>query len=57
MQLRNQYMVDQADYIVAAWDGTKGGTGNCVDYAVKQHKTIYCLDPKSEFDLVSEEPW
>lgn len=52
MQLRNQYMVDCADFVIAAWDGTSGGTKNCVDYASKKNKPIYRLDPKNEFELV-----
>lgn len=33
MYVRNQYMVDRADIILAAWDGSKGGTGSCINYA------------------------
>ncbi|MFT9488297.1 MAG: SLOG family protein [Tepidibacillus sp.] len=33
MQKRNEWMVDHANVIVAVWDGTKGGTENCVKYA------------------------
>lgn len=40
MQLRNQYMVDESDLVLAYWDGTSGGTKNCVDYAVKKQKKI-----------------
>lgn len=32
MQLRNEYMVDESDLVLAMWNGTKGGTGNCIDY-------------------------
>ncbi len=28
MQKRNRYMVDQAEYIIAVWDGRPSGTGN-----------------------------
>lgn len=35
MDLRNQYMVDNSDYIMAIWDGTSSGTGNCIRYAVE----------------------
>jgi len=34
MQTRNEWMVDHADRVLALWDGTPGGTGNCVRYAV-----------------------
>lgn len=40
MQKRNEYMVDKADEILAVWDGTKGGTGNCIEYAEKKKKKI-----------------
>ena len=33
MQDRNKYMVDGCNRVLAVWDGTKGGTGNCVNYA------------------------
>lgn len=32
MQKRNEYMVDISDYIITYFDGTKGGTKNCLDY-------------------------
>lgn len=38
MQVRNQFMVDRADYLIGCWDGTDGGTGNCVKYAHKKLK-------------------
>ena len=38
MQVRNEYMVDNCQYLVALWDGTSGGTGNCVEYAEKVGK-------------------
>lgn len=33
MQVRNQWMVDHCDLLVALWDGTSGGTANCIKYA------------------------
>lgn len=33
MQRRNEYMIDHSAFLVAVWDGTHGGTGNCVRYA------------------------
>ncbi|GAB6989545.1 SLOG family protein [Paenibacillus pini] len=51
MQKRNEYMVDQSRIIVAAWDGTKGGTGNCVRYARQSEKTLYTLKPQYDFEL------
>jgi uncharacterized phage-like protein YoqJ len=40
MQTRNRWMVDQSDLILAIWNGSKGGTYNCIQYAKKQHKEI-----------------
>ena len=45
MQKRNEYMVDQADEILAIWDGSSGGTANCVRYAEKKKKHISIKDP------------
>lgn len=33
MQRRNEWMVDRADRVAALWDGSPGGTGNCIAYA------------------------
>ncbi len=30
---RNRYMVDMSDSMMALWNGTKGGTANCIRYA------------------------
>ncbi len=48
MQKRNEFMVDWADYIIAVWDGSAGGTGNCVNYAKKKNKHIIIIDPKAQ---------
>lgn len=45
MQKRNEYMVDLADKVIAVWDGTKGGTANCVRYAQKVGKEIIKVNP------------
>ena len=47
MQKRNEYMVDKCDVLLAIWDGSDGGTGNCVKYARKVGKSIHIIDPKS----------
>lgn len=36
MQKRNEAMVDDCHQLLALWDGTTGGTFNCVAYARKQ---------------------
>lgn len=46
MQKRNEYMVDHADEVLAFWDGTGGGTKNCVDYARKMGKLVTIINPK-----------
>ncbi len=45
MQKRNEYMVDLADKVIAVWDGSPGGTCNCVKYARKKNKEIIQLNP------------
>lgn len=41
MQKRNIWMIDHCDEVVALFDGTNGGTKNCIDYAVKKNKPIF----------------
>lgn len=45
MQVRNEYMVDRADEILAVHDGSEGGTGNCIKYARKMNKEIQIINP------------
>lgn len=45
MQKRNEYMVDLADKVIAVWDGSSGGTANCVKYADKCGKDIIRIIP------------
>lgn len=40
MQLRNVWMVDNCDRVLALWNGTSGGTRNCLDYARSVKKPI-----------------
>lgn len=40
LQLRNEYMVDNSDIVLAMWNGSSGGTGNCIKYAIKHNKHI-----------------
>lgn len=49
MQKRNEYMVDLADKVIAVWDGSKSGTGNCVAYAGKMNKDIIIIDPCTRY--------
>jgi uncharacterized phage-like protein YoqJ len=43
MQIRNQYMVDHADLVIAYFDGSPGGTANCVRYAKSKGKPVINL--------------
>lgn len=43
MQERNKAMVDMCDIILAMFDGSSGGTANCLKYAQKQGKTVINL--------------
>ena len=45
MQKRNCWMVDNADLIIACYDGTAGGTRNCYNYAVRKQKEIVRINP------------
>ena len=40
MQTRNIWMVDHCDHILALWNGTPGGTGNCIQYARRVKRPI-----------------
>lgn len=44
---RNEWMVDNADVVLAIWDGSEGGTAGCVKYATKQNKPTVRIDPTS----------
>ena len=39
-QIRNEFMVDAADVLAAFFDGSQGGTANCVRYAQRVGKKI-----------------
>jgi uncharacterized phage-like protein YoqJ len=43
MMRRNEAMVDHANMVLAWWDGTPGGTKNCIDYAEQQGKPVRSL--------------
>lgn len=40
MQKRNEWLVDNSDLVIALWNGTSGGTSNCIKYAEKIDKKI-----------------
>lgn len=47
MQLRNQFLVTSSELVVAVWDGTAGGTGNCVQYAQSLGRAIVHYTPNT----------
>lgn len=40
MLRRNAWMVDHAEHLLALWNGTEGGTANCVEYATRRRVPI-----------------
>lgn len=46
MQKRNEAMVDSCSVLIAVWDGTSGGTGNCVQYAKSKGCKIIHINPQ-----------
>lgn len=47
MQTRNEWMVDHCDVLVAVWDGSSGGTLNCIRYANLKERPVYRIDPSA----------
>jgi len=45
MNERNRYMVEQADVVVAIWDGKPSGTGNTVMIAKELGKKVRIVNP------------
>jgi hypothetical protein len=43
MQRRNVAMTDDSDALLALWDGTGGGTKNCIDYATERGRPVINL--------------
>ena len=50
MKTRNVWMVNNSFKLITVWDGTTGGTGNCVKYAKKHGNEIVFLDPQRLLD-------
>lgn len=46
MQKRNEWMVDNSDILIAVYDGSTGGTANCVKYAEKYSREIIYITPE-----------
>ena len=47
MEMRNRYMVDNSNYVIAVFDGSKSGTENCIKYAKKRNKEIIIINPNN----------
>ena len=47
MQKRNEYMVDNSDYVIAVWNGKPSGTGNTVKYAMQNNKKLVLINPQT----------
>lgn len=45
MQTRNEFMVNSAHFVLAWWDHSNGGTGNCVRYAHRRGVEVINLCP------------
>lgn len=45
MQTRNEFMVQRANKLIGVWDGTTGGTCNCVKYAEKVGRETIRINP------------
>lgn len=45
MQIRNEWMVKECDLLIAVWNGTPGGTANCVRFAQQVDKPILYINP------------
>jgi uncharacterized phage-like protein YoqJ len=55
MHRRNLEIVAQSSEIFAVWDGSKGGTKDCVKAAISEGLPITILDPRTmEFSKLGE---
>jgi uncharacterized phage-like protein YoqJ len=53
MNVRNEYMVNKCDLLIAVYNGDqKGGTYNCIKYAESISKPILKINPKPQFDEI-----
>jgi len=52
MQERNRWMVDHSDLLLAVWDKSRGGTANCVEYAMAKDRPIIYIDVRPIIKIV-----
>jgi len=57
LQERNEYMVDNCDVLVALWDGSRGGTSNCIDYVDRAIKRQLSLPNPQPRYVIVENVW
>ncbi len=50
-QKRNEWMVDRAHTLLAVWDGSPGGTNNCLEYAIKRADMKVCILNPNDLSL------
>ena len=46
-QIRNEWMINHSNLLIACWDGTKGGTKNTVDYGIQKGIQFINCYPKN----------
>lgn len=46
MQVRNEHLVNDSEFLIAVWNGSSGGTGNCVEYAERLNRKVLRIDPR-----------
>lgn len=52
MQIRNEWMINNSDMLIAVWDGkTNSGTCNAVTYATMAGKKIIRINPMENFNV------
>ncbi len=44
---RNRFMVDHCKYIIAVYNGKKGGTGYTIDYGKRKERKITVINPET----------
>ncbi len=53
LHARNRFIVDNCSVIIACFDGSPGGTSNCVEYARQRHRRVIVINPR-DFDAWHE---
>lgn len=56
MQVRNQRMVDDCDLLLTLWNGSKGGTENCLLYAMMKSRPYVNYWPQFVMQAGEEAP-